>query len=223
VCRKVAKLIVTEEKKKYVIQEGELTLLLGRHKFKPEKLEKESKVGVVNGLAWTEVGGELLKIEAVSMEGTGKVEITGSLGEVMTESAKVAVSLCRRLTDDVGIENREFYKNRDIHIHAPEGAVPKDGPSAGVTMTTALISELSGIPVKQSVAMTGEITLRGNVLAIGGLREKTMAAYTAGIKTIVVPLENLDDLEDVDEVVKDSVTIIGASDIKDVLRVALDV
>lgn len=222
VCRKIAKLIVTDGQKKYTLQKGDLAELIGRHKVKPEKLEKQSQVGIVNGLAWTEVGGELLKIEATTMEGSGKIEITGYLGEVMTESAKVAVSLCRVLTEELQIENREFYKNRDIHIHAPEGAVPKDGPSAGVTITTALVSELSGIPVKQDVAMTGEITLKGKVLPIGGLREKTMAAYTAGIKTIVVPLDNLDDLEDVDSVVKDSVNIIGAADIKDVLRVALD-
>ncbi len=222
VCRRIAKLIVTEGEKKFILQKGDLVELIGRHKIKPEKFEKNSQVGIVNGLAWTEVGGELLKIEASTMEGSGKIEITGYLGEVMTESAKVAVSLCRRLADEMEIENREFYKNRDIHIHAPEGAVPKDGPSAGVTITTALVSELSGVPVKQDVAMTGEITLKGKVLPIGGLREKTMAAYSAGIKTIIVPLDNLNDLEDVDAVVRDSVNIIGASDIKDVLRIALD-
>ncbi len=222
VCRRVAKLLVTEEKKKYILSKGDLVSLIGRHKVKPEKLDKKSLIGVVNGLAWTEVGGELLKIEAVSLEGSGKVEITGSLGEVMTESAHVALSLCRTLSDEFGIENKEFYKNRDIHIHAPEGAIPKDGPSAGVTMTTALISELAQIPVKQNVAMTGEVTLHGKVLPIGGLREKTMAAYSAGIETIVVPLDNLDDLEDVDTVVKDSVNIIGAAHIRDVLRIALD-
>lgn len=222
VCRRVAKLIVSDGEKKIVLSKGDLTELIGRHKVKPDKLEKNSSVGVVNGLAWTEMGGELLKIEAVSMDGTGKVEITGSLGEVMTESAKVAMSVCRTLADDFGVENKEFYKNRDIHIHAPEGAIPKDGPSAGVTMTTAIISELSGIPVKKDVAMTGEITLHGKVLAIGGLREKTMAAYCAGIKTILVPIDNLDDLEDVDTLVKDSVNIIGVDNIRDVLRVALD-
>ena len=222
VCRRIAKLIVSDSDKKYTLAKGDLTELIGRHKVKAEKLEKNSSVGVVNGLAWTEVGGELLKIEAVSMEGTGKVEITGSLGEVMTESAKVSMSVCRTLAEEVGINNKEFYKNRDIHIHAPEGAIPKDGPSAGVTMTTAIISELSGIPVKKDVAMTGEITLHGKVLAIGGLREKTMAAYCAGIKTILVPIDNLDDLEDVDTLVKDSVNIIGVDNIRDVLRVALD-
>jgi ATP-dependent Lon protease len=222
VCRRIAKLIVTEGKKKFVLQKGDLVELIGRHKVKPEKLDKESQVGIVNGLAWTEVGGELLKIEASTVEGSGKLDITGYLGEVMTESVKVAVSLCRRLTDELEIENRDFHKNRDIHIHAPEGAVPKDGPSAGVTITTALVSELTGIPVKQDVAMTGEITLKGRVLAIGGLREKTMAAYSAGIKTIIVHLDNLNDLEDVDEVVRDSVNIIGASSIQDVLRIALD-
>ncbi len=222
VCRRIAKLIVTEGKKKFVLQKGDLVELIGRHKVKPEKLDKESQVGIVNGLAWTEVGGELLKIEAATVEGSGKLEITGYLGEVMTESVKVAVSLCRRLSDELEIENRDFYKNRDIHIHAPEGAVPKDGPSAGVTITTALVSELTGIPVKQDVAMTGEITLKGRVLAIGGLREKTMAAYSAGIKTIIVPIDNFNDLEDVDAVVRDSVNIIGASSIQDVLRIALD-
>ncbi len=222
VCRRVAKLIVSDGNKKVTLSKGDLTELIGRHKVKPEKLEKNSSVGVVNGLAWTEVGGELLKIEAVSMEGTGKVEITGQLGEVMTESAKVAMSVCRTLACEFDIENKEFYRNRDVHIHAPEGAIPKDGPSAGVTMTTAIISELSGIPVKRDVAMTGEITLHGKVLAIGGLREKTMAAYCAGIKTILVPIDNLDDLEDVDPLVKDSVNIIGVDNIRDVLRIALD-
>ncbi len=222
VCRKIAKRIITEEKKKYVLQKGDLEELIGKHKIKPEKVDKKSEVGVVNGLAWTEVGGEMLKIEALSMEGNGKIEITGSLGDVMTESAKVAVSLCRRHADEFGISNAEFYKNRDIHIHAPEGAIPKDGPSAGVTMTTALVSELSGIPVRQNVAMTGEITLHGNVLPIGGLREKTMAAYTAGVETVIVPIDNLSDLEDVDEIVRNSINIIGAKNINDVLRIALD-
>ena len=195
---------------------------IGNQKIKPKKKYNNSRIGVVNGLAWTQVGGDMLEIEALTFPGTGKIELTGSLGDVMVESAKLAVSICRANAKELGIKEEDFYKTKDVHIHAPEGAVPKDGPSAGVTMTTALVSELTGIPVKSDVAMTGEVTLRGNVLPIGGLREKTMAAYSCGIKTVVVPIGNLDDLDEVDDVVKESINIIGVSDIKDVLKIALD-
>ena len=195
---------------------------IGNQKIKSKKKYKNSRIGVVNGLAWTQVGGEMLEIEALTSPGTGKVELTGSLGDVMVESAKLAISLCRANAKELGIKDPDFYKTKDVHIHAPEGAVPKDGPSAGVTMTTALVSELTGIPVKSDVAMTGEITLRGNVLPIGGLREKTMAAYSCGIKTVVVPIGNLDDLEEVDDLVKESINIIGVSNVNDVLKIALD-
>ena len=184
-----------------------------------EKSDK-NEVGVVNGLAWTSVGGVLMPLEVLVLEGKGNIEITGSLGDVMKESAKLAVSYARSVSDKYGID-KEFYKNRDIHIHAPEGAVPKDGPSAGVTMATALVSALSGIPVRCDVAMTGEITLHGKVLPIGGLREKTMAAYKAGIKTVVIPEANRGDFDDVDETVKSSVEFVFASGIEQVLETAL--
>ena len=165
---------------------------------------------VVNGLAWTSVGGEMLEIETIILPGTGKIQITGQLGEVMTESAQIAVSLVRSFAEQYGIDP-EFYKKNDIHIHAPEGAVPKDGPSAGVTMTTCLVSALSGMAVDHSVAMTGEITLHGRVLPIGGLREKSMAAYRRGIKTVFIPWDNQKDLEEIDEVVKEHIAFVRLS------------
>lgn len=222
VCRKTAKAIATKEKRSRTLEKKDILPLIGRHKVKPERLSENSKVGIVNGLAWTEVGGELLKMEAVSMDGSGKIEITGSLGDVMKESARIAVSLVRTMSRSLRLCDREFYKTKDIHIHAPEGAVPKDGPSAGITMTTAIVSELTGIPVRCDVAMTGEITLHGDVLAIGGLREKTMAAYAAGIKTIIIPHDNLEDLEEVDIAVKENVRFIPVKTISEVLQVALD-
>ncbi len=221
-CRVIAKNIVTENAEKYSIGKGEITEYIGKYKVKPKKFDKQSRVGVVNGLAWTQVGGEMLEVEATSFAGSGKLEITGSLGDVMIESAKLAVSICRARAEELGVKNLDFYKNSDIHIHVPEGAVPKDGPSAGITITTALVSELTGIPVRSDVAMTGEITLRGEVLPIGGLREKTMAAYANGIKTVIVPIGNLDDLNEIDDIVKESINIIGVSSFKDALRVALD-
>lgn len=162
----------------------------------------------------------MMSIEVRAMEGTGKIELTGSLGNVMKESAKIAVSYIRTKVNDYGIDHL-FYKKKDIHIHAPEGAIPKDGPSAGITMTTALISELTGKPVRNDVAMTGEFTLSGKVLPIGGLKEKTMAAFKAGIKTVIIPESNMPDLYDVAQVVKDNVTFVGAKTIEDVLAVAL--
>ena len=161
-----------------------------------------------------------MQIEASVLEGTGKIELTGSLGEVMKESAKIAVSFVRSRADELGIDP-SFYKDKDIHIHAPEGAVPKDGPSAGVTMTTALVSALTNRPVKSDVAMTGEISLRGNVLAIGGLKEKSMAAYKNKMKTVLIPQDNVPDLEKVDEVVKKNVKFIPVSTLDEVLNLAL--
>jgi ATP-dependent Lon protease len=206
--------------KKLTVTSGNIGEFLGVKKFQPETIGKLDEVGVVNGLAWTSVGGVLLPMEVVVMEGTGKTEITGSLGDVMSESAKIAISLVRTLAVKYGFDP-EFYKNRDLHIHAPEGAVPKNGPSAGVTMTTALISALSGIAVKHDVAMTGEITLHGKVMPIGGLREKTMAAYKAGIKTVVIPKENEPDLEEIDSVVRANLHFVIAENIKTVLDTAL--
>ncbi len=218
-CRKSAKKLV-EGFPKVNITADNIKDFLGVKKYLPETLPEQDEVGAVTGLAWTSVGGVTMPLEVLVMNGTGKLELTGSLGDVMTESGKIAVSLARSLADKYGIDP-EFYKNKDLHIHAPEGAVPKDGPSAGVTMTTALISALSGIPVKREVAMTGEITLHGKVLPIGGLREKSMAAYKAGVKTVIIPFENKPDLEDVDDVVKENVRFITAKSIETVLENAL--
>ena len=193
---------------------------LGARKYKDTDLSLQNMIGAVNGLAWTKVGGEIMQIEASILEGTGKIELTGSLGDVMKESAKIAVSFVRSRANELGIDP-DFYKNKDIHIHAPEGAVPKDGPSAGVTMTTALVSALTNRPVKPTVAMTGEISLRGNVLAIGGLKEKSMAAYKNKMKTVLIPKDNLPDLEKVDDVVKENVQFIAVSTLDEVLNLAL--
>ena len=219
VCRKAAKSLVSGEQK-VVVNEGNLKDFLGVKKYQPEKLAARDEVGLVNGLAWTSVGGTMLPLEVLVLDGTGKTEFTGSLGDVMKESAKIAVSLTRSLAEKYNID-REFYKNKDIHVNAPEGAVPKDGPSAGVTLTTALVSALSGTPVRRDVAMTGEITLRGKVLPIGGLKEKTMAAYRAGITTVCIPKDNVPDIEEIDEKVKENIKFVPADDISTVLETAL--
>ncbi len=219
VCRKSAKKLL-EGESKVTVNENNIEELLGIKKYLPESLPEQDEVGAVTGLAWTSVGGVTMPLEVLVMNGTGKLELTGSLGEVMTESGKIAVSLVRSLADKYNIDP-EFYKTKDLHIHAPEGAVPKDGPSAGVTMTTALVSALSGIPVKREVAMTGEITLHGKVLPIGGLREKSMAAYKAKVKTVIIPYENKPDLEEVDDVVKENVRFIPVKNIEAVLDNAL--
>lgn len=219
ICRKTAKLLVSGEKS-VKVTDSNLHDFLGVKKYHPEALAARDEVGLVNGLAWTSVGGTMLPLEVLVLEGTGKTEFTGSLGEVMKESAKIAVSLTRSLAEKYGIDPT-FYKDKDIHIHAPEGAVPKDGPSAGVTLTTALISALSDTPVRRDVAMTGEITLRGKVLPIGGLKEKTMAAYRAGIKTVCIPKENEPDLEEIDSKVRESLNFVIAEDISTVLETAL--
>lgn len=219
VCRKAAKSLVSGEQK-VVVNENNLKDFLGVKKYQPEKLAARDEVGLVNGLAWTSVGGTMLPLEVLVLDGTGKTEFTGSLGDVMKESAKIAVSLTRSLADKYGID-KEFYKNKDIHVNAPEGAVPKDGPSAGVTLTTALVSALSGTPVRRDVAMTGEITLRGKVLPIGGLKEKTMAAYRAGITTVCIPKDNVPDIEEIDAKVKENIKFVPAEDISTVLETAL--
>lgn len=222
-CRKMAKEVVSytgEEPLKISITPDKLEGYLGPRKFKKDVLDKKDEVGLVNGLAWTSVGGEMLPIEVAVMEGSGKIELTGSLGDVMKESARTAISCIRCRVKELGIEP-DFYQKKDIHIHCPEGAIPKDGPSAGIAMATAIASALSGIPVNHSVAMTGEITLRGRVLAIGGLREKTMAAYRSGIKTVLFPAENLPDLAEVDEAVKKAVTFLPMEKVEQVLEAAL--
>ena len=202
------------------ITDKNLEEFLGIRKYRPEENVLESETGVVNGLAWTSVGGELLKAEAVVLQGTGKIEYTGSLGDVMKESVRTAVSYVRSRADKFSI-NPDFYKENDIHVHFPEGAVPKDGPSAGVTVTTALVSALTGRKVKGSVAMTGEVTLTGRVLPIGGLREKSMAAYREGISTVIIPHGNTPDLQEVDEVVKKKVQFIPVRNVDEVIDIAL--
>ena len=218
--RKVAKKIAEGNAKSVTVTEKNLSEFLGKSKVIPEKLEATDPIGVVNGLAYTQAGGDLLKVEVAVMEGTGKIELTGSLGEVMKESAKIAHSYVRGVADKYGLPS-SFYKDSDIHIHFPEGAIPKDGPSAGVTMVTAIVSALGNIPVKRTVAMTGEVTLRGKVLPIGGLKEKTLAAYRCGISTVLIPADNVKDLDEVDSQAKEHLTFIPCKTISDVLSAAL--
>ncbi len=218
ICRKAAKRIVAGEVKSVTVKD--LAEFLGPVKYKPDALAAADEVGVVNGLAWTSVGGEMLQVEVAVLEGSGKVELTGSLGDVMKESARTAMSYVRSRAAEWGID-ADFYKTKDIHVHVPEGAVPKDGPSAGVTMATAMVSALSGIPVRHDVAMTGEITLRGRVLPIGGLREKSMAAYTRRMHTVLLPQENEADLAEVDAAVKDTIEFVPVSHMDTVLNMAL--
>ncbi|MCR4638094.1 endopeptidase La [Ruminococcus sp.] len=219
-CRKAAKKIAGNEAKRISIKAKDINSYLGIRKYLSDLSSQNDQVGVVNGLAWTSVGGVLMPIEVLVMKGTGKIEVTGSLGDVMKESSKIAVSYVRSIADKYKIDP-DFYKDNDLHIHAPEGAVPKDGPSAGVTMTTALVSALSGLKVRSDVAMTGEVTLHGKVLPIGGLREKTMAAFKAGIKTVIIPAANKPDLEEVDQAVKDAIEFVYAEELTDVLDTAL--
>ncbi len=194
---------------------------LGVEKYSKEVVSSSNQVGVVNGLAWTQVGGTMLPIEISALEGTGKIELTGSLGDVMKESAKTAVSYIRSKANEYGISS-DFYKTMDIHIHAPQAAIPKDGPSAGLAITTALVSELTGIPIKCTVAMTGEISLKGNALAIGGLKEKSMAAYKAGCDTVIIPNENTKDLAEISDEVKSSIRFVSVSSFDEVLDIALE-
>ncbi len=206
VCRKVAAQIVENgDEGKITITPEKVEYYLGAKKFRAEDTAREDEIGVANGLAWTGVGGEMLEIEAAVLNGSGKLELTGSLGDVMQESAKTAVSFIRSRAEELGI-SKEFYKTSDIHIHVPEGATPKDGPSAGVTIATSLVSALTGKKIRGDVAMTGEITLRGRVLPIGGLKEKSMAAYRAGMNTVLIPFENVPDLDEVDSKVKEKIT-----------------
>ena len=218
--RKATKKIAEGKAKSVKITEKNLSEFLGKIKVIPEKIDGENPIGVVNGLAYTQAGGDMLKVEVAVLDGTGKIELTGSLGDVMKESAKIAHSFVRTLAVEYKID-KDFYKTKDIHIHFPEGAVPKDGPSAGVTMVTAIISALGNYPARRDVAMTGEITLRGKVLAIGGLKEKTLAAYRAGVKTVLIPEANVRDLDDIDKEAREKLTFIPCSDATDVLKNAL--
>ena len=220
VCRKTAMKIVSGEVKSVHVTGDSLEELLGVCKYHPERQVLIERVGVVNGLAWTSVGGELLQVEVNVIPGSGKIELTGNLGEVMKESAHAALTYIRSRAEEWGIE-AEFYKTKDIHVHFPEGAVPKDGPSAGVTITTAMVSALTGIPVKGALAMTGEVTLRGRVLPIGGLKEKTMAALRNGIKTVMIPADNMKDLEEIDQTVRAALQFIPAEQADTILAQAL--
>ena len=210
VCRKAASGVAEERFKSLTVHASTLTELLGPARFKPDTLHPRDEIGLVRGLAWTQVGGEVLDVEVAVVSGNGRLELTGNLGEVMKESAKAAVTYIRSRSAILGIDP-DFHKNRDIHIHFPEGAVPKDGPSAGITMTVALISALTGTPVRRDVAMTGEVTLRGRVLPIGGLREKTMGALRAGVRTVIIPADNEDDILDLVLVRKKSETAAAAA------------
>ncbi len=220
IIRKSAKELVSNEINSVRVNEKNLKKFLGAPKFKREKINKSDQIGVARGLAWTSVGGETMPIEVALMKGKGKLELTGSLGEVMKESVKIAISCIRSYAKELGIEP-EFYSKWDMHIHVPEGAIPKDGPSAGITILTAIFSALKMVPVRRDVAMTGEITLKGNVLPIGGLKEKVMAAYRAGMKLVIIPIDNEPDIEEIDREVMDNIEIKTVSNFKEVLDIAL--
>ena len=221
VCRKTAKEIVSGQRKSVRVTPEVVKRYLGPVKYLRDRMNDSDEIGIVNGLAWTSLGGELLRVEVSAVQGSGKLELTGNLGDVMKESAKAAVSYIRKHGDELGIDP-EFYVKRDVHIHVPEGAVPKDGPSAGVTLCTALVSELTGKTVKRNVAMTGEITLTGRVLPIGGLREKTMAAYKYGCDTVLIPYDNSGDIEELDSEVKENLKLIPVKNVSEVLRLAVN-
>ncbi|PEL31395.1 endopeptidase La [Bacillus pseudomycoides] len=220
ICRKAAKIIVTEERKRIIVTEKNITELLGKHIFRYGQAETKDQVGMATGLAYTAAGGDTLAIEVSVSPGKGKLILTGKLGDVMKESAQAAFSYIRSRAEELHI-NSDFHEKNDIHIHVPEGAVPKDGPSAGITMATALISALTGVPVSKEVGMTGEITLRGRVLPIGGLKEKTLSAHRAGLTKIILPAENEKDLDDIPESVKENLTFVLVSHLDEVLEHAL--
>lgn len=219
VCRKAAMRLISGEVKRVSLTDKTLEKFLGPIRYEPSLHMKQDEVGIVNGLAWTQVGGELLEVEVNVMEGSGKLELTGNLGTVMQESAKAALSCLRSRAAELHIE-KDFYKTKDIHIHFPEGAVPKDGPSAGIAITTAVLSALTGRKVRGDVAMTGEVTLRGRVLAIGGLKEKTMAALRYGMTTVIIPKTNEKDLEEIDQTVRHALHFVTAETVDDVFAAA---
>ncbi len=220
IMHRAAAMIVSGDSKSVRVTPKNIEKFLGTKKYREEPLYNAGMVGIVNGLAWTSVGGELLNVEVSVLEGSGKIDCTGSLGDVMKESVRAAVSYIRSIASIYDID-RDFYKTRDIHVHFPEGAVPKDGPSAGIAIATALVSALSLTPVKNTVAMTGEITLTGRVLAIGGLKEKTMAAYKNGIKTVIIPSRNLPDLANIDKTVYDNIKFVAVDTVAEVFETAL--
>ena len=209
------------KKKSYNISSRNLSSYLGNKKYRFDTVQGKSEIGVVTGMAWTQVGGDTLNIETAVTKGSGKLQLTGQLGDVMQESAKAAFTYIRSNADELGIKG-EFYKDSDIHVHVPEGAVPKDGPSAGVTIFTALVSALTSKPVYKDVAMTGEITLRGNILPVGGIKEKVLAAHRAGIKTILLPEENIVDLEKIPRNIKREIKFVPLKSAKEALKYAME-
>lgn len=219
-CAKAAKRIAEGSETVVNIKPSDLEKLLGHKKYRPEEILPSDEVGIINGLAWTSVGGEIMQMEVAVMEGTGKIELTGNLGDIMKESATAAVTFVRTCAKQYGIAP-DFYKTKDIHIHATQAATPKDGPSAGVTITTALISALTGRPVRRDIAMTGEITILGSVLPIGGLKEKSMAAYRGSVKTVFIPKDNIPDLDEVDETVRRHVRFVPVSSAHEIIKEAL--
>jgi ATP-dependent Lon protease len=220
VCRKVAKKIAEGKEKMFVINSQNVHKYLGVPKYLPEEEMEKDEVGVSTGLAWTESGGDIIYVEATPMKGKGQLTLTGQLGDVMKESAQAALSYIRSRSKGLGIKDDIFSKT-DLHIHVPAGAIPKDGPSAGITMATAIASAITGKPVKKDVAMTGEVTLRGRVLPIGGLKEKTLAAKRMGIKTVILPKRNKKDLDDIPKYIKKDMEFVFAETMDDVLKVAL--
>ena len=218
-CRKATVALESGEKS-FKVTDKNIAQYLGEKKFTADLISSDDQIGTVNGLAWTSVGGTMLPIEVSALDGSGKIELTGNLGDVMKESAKTAVSFIRSKCNDYGI-NSDFYKTKDIHIHAPEAAVPKDGPSAGLAITTAIVSELTGIAIKANVAMTGEISLKGKALPIGGLREKSMAAFKAGCDTVIIPKDNVKDLAQISAEVKNAINFVSVSSFDEVLPNAL--
>ncbi|MCR4708697.1 MAG: endopeptidase La [Clostridiales bacterium] len=219
--RKVARKIVTKKGTSFRITSGNLESYLGKRRYRFDTVEGQSEAGIVTGMAWTQVGGDTLSIETQVVPGTGKIQLTGQLGDVMQESAQAAITYIRSIADEYGIE-KDFYKTKDIHVHVPEGAVPKDGPSAGVTMFTSVMSALTMTPVKKDLAMTGEITLRGKVLPVGGIKEKVLAAYRAGIRTILLPEENKADVDEIPQNISRHIKFVYLSKARETLDYAFD-
>jgi len=221
VTRKVARKIVGGDKAKVVVNGDKITELLGPAKFRDTTTDRHNEIGATTGLAWTEVGGQILTTECILMEGKGKLTVTGKLGDVMQESAQAAFSYVRSRALTLGL-TRDFYRNLDVHLHIPEGAIPKDGPSAGITIATTICSALTKIPVRGDVAMTGEITLRGKVLPIGGLKEKLLAAHRHGINEVIIPKDNQKDLQDIPEYIRNLMKLHFVDHMDEVLRIALE-
>ena len=215
------RILSDDQAKRISITGSNIEEFLGVRKFLPDRLPGNDQIGLVTGLAWTSVGGDTLEVEVNVMDGSGKLELTGNLGDVMKESVHAALSYIRANSLQLGIE-KDFYKTKDIHVHFPEGAIPKDGPSAGITVCTAMVSALTGVSVRRDIAMTGEISIRGRVLPIGGLKEKTMAALRHGIRTVIIPKDNERDLAEIDQTVRNSLNFVTAQTIEVVLETALN-